>query len=259
MNGSAIFIMNGTFDTLPTPYGTDLLQAVEQARALGIWPEGDFDLLRRVYAEAENQPDLVQRIAALKDDLRQDQIALLIAVAAHHGQKRFSGGPYIQHPLRIAFSFAEHEVNHRAVALLHDVVEDCTNKGWDMAALAACGINATNLYSVECLTEKPEEANKQEHLYYARVMQDRVAVNVKIQDMTDNRRIQEWAQLGFLTETGEIPPLSQNATTDGVARLMKGADAQAKRASYALKIAYLEAYRAQRGWTPADMRTGYDA
>lgn len=46
---------------------------------------------------------------------------------AHQGQFRRSGQPYITHPVEVAYSVAELELDHHllAAALLHDVQEDC--------------------------------------------------------------------------------------------------------------------------------------
>ena len=46
--------------------------------------------------------------------------------AAHHGQKRLSGEPYITHPLAVAGALAEWHMDSQVViaALLHDVMED---------------------------------------------------------------------------------------------------------------------------------------
>ncbi len=52
--------------------------------------------------------------------------ALLCASAAHEGQTRSSGEPYLIHPLAVAETVAEWGLDHEAImaALLHDVVED---------------------------------------------------------------------------------------------------------------------------------------
>jgi GTP pyrophosphokinase len=49
-----------------------------------------------------------------------------VAVAAHEGQRRASGGSFIEHPLAVAGILADLEMDHKtiAAALLHDVVED---------------------------------------------------------------------------------------------------------------------------------------
>jgi len=63
--------------------------------------------------------------------LKPDEVALVrdayaFAEAAHAGQKRYSGEPYITHPLAVAGALAEWQMDVQAVvaALLHDVMED---------------------------------------------------------------------------------------------------------------------------------------
>jgi GTP diphosphokinase / guanosine-3',5'-bis(diphosphate) 3'-diphosphatase len=63
--------------------------------------------------------------------LQPDEVALVreayrFAEAAHSGQKRYSGEPYITHPLAVAGALAEWRMDVQAVvaALLHDVMED---------------------------------------------------------------------------------------------------------------------------------------
>lgn len=50
--------------------------------------------------------------------------ALRVATAAHSGQTRWNGEPYITHPVAVAESIPEKYYYARVVALLHDVVED---------------------------------------------------------------------------------------------------------------------------------------
>jgi len=49
------------------------------------------------------------------------------ALKAHAGQLRKSGGPYLEHPLQVAITLAELQLDASslAAALLHDVTEDC--------------------------------------------------------------------------------------------------------------------------------------
>ncbi len=63
--------------------------------------------------------------------LQPDEVALIreayvFAEDAHSGQKRYSGEPYITHPLAVAGALAEWRMDAQAViaALLHDVMED---------------------------------------------------------------------------------------------------------------------------------------
>ncbi len=62
-------------------------------------------------------------------DLEQIQIieaAYHMAAKAHAGQNRFSGDPYISHPLAVAQILADMHMDHQSIvtALLHDVLED---------------------------------------------------------------------------------------------------------------------------------------
>ena len=59
-------------------------------------------------------------------DLSIVEKAYFFAEEAHRGQFRYSGEPFIEHPLGVAFILAELELDiiSIAAALLHDVVED---------------------------------------------------------------------------------------------------------------------------------------
>ena len=52
--------------------------------------------------------------------------AIAIACEAHAGQKRYSGGDYVCHPLQVACILVELGMDNEAIvaAILHDVVED---------------------------------------------------------------------------------------------------------------------------------------
>ena len=61
------------------------------------------------------------------DDLARIHAAWSVADAAHSGQLRQSGEPYVTHPLavaRILFESLEADADALCAALLHDVVED---------------------------------------------------------------------------------------------------------------------------------------
>ena len=55
------------------------------------------------------------------------QDAYEFAAAAHDGQLRKSGGPYLEHPLQVALTLADLQLDASALAaaLLHDVLENC--------------------------------------------------------------------------------------------------------------------------------------
>src|SRR5512136_3371925 len=61
------------------------------------------------------------------EKLRIVEAAYEYALAAHDGQKRKSGSPYLEHPLQTAITLASLQLDAStlAAALLHDVPEDC--------------------------------------------------------------------------------------------------------------------------------------
>jgi GTP pyrophosphokinase len=61
-----------------------------------------------------------EKVAVVED-------AYNFALKAHEGQRRKSGEPYFEHPLQIALTLAELQLDATALeaALLHDVLEDC--------------------------------------------------------------------------------------------------------------------------------------
>lgn len=68
----------------------------------------------------------------VRDYLPEERMPLLekaycYAAEAHEGQRRRSGGPYIEHPLHTAYILADLHLDSStlAAALLHDVPEDC--------------------------------------------------------------------------------------------------------------------------------------
>ncbi|WMW66408.1 bifunctional (p)ppGpp synthetase/guanosine-3',5'-bis(diphosphate) 3'-pyrophosphohydrolase [Nitratidesulfovibrio liaohensis] len=74
--------------------------------------------------------DVLDKVASVNKnaDLALIQKAYVYAAAAHAGQTRLSGEPYLSHPLAVAYSLAEMRFDEAAIAagLLHDTVEDTT-------------------------------------------------------------------------------------------------------------------------------------
>ena len=70
------------------------------------------------------------RITGKKYDLEKIQSAYEYAASLHEGQFRASGEPYISHPLAVAEIVAGLELDTDSIcaALLHDTVEDCSDK-----------------------------------------------------------------------------------------------------------------------------------
>jgi guanosine-3',5'-bis(diphosphate) 3'-pyrophosphohydrolase len=76
--------------------------------------------------------NIVQLIEKSKQYLPADKVELVeeayeFSVRAHEGQLRVSGEPYIEHPLQVALTLAELQLDASslAAALLHDVSENC--------------------------------------------------------------------------------------------------------------------------------------
>ncbi|MCA3039339.1 MAG: HD domain-containing protein, partial [Rhodocyclaceae bacterium] len=68
-------------------------------------------------------------------DIEKVQAAFEMARAAHEGQSRKSGEPYITHPLAVATILAQWHLDAQALiaAILHDVVEDTPTTKDDIA------------------------------------------------------------------------------------------------------------------------------
>ncbi len=108
-------------------------------------------------------------------------IAERIATAAHAGQKRFGGEPYIIHPARVAGSLKRqgHSAETIAAAWLHDVFEDSDLSARD---LLDQGIPLSVVQSVAYLTKGDQTYTE----YLEGVEADETARIVKIADMLDN-------------------------------------------------------------------------
>ena len=111
-------------------------------------------------------------------------IAIRVATEAHDGQLDKGGRPYILHPLRVMQRLASegHWIDVLAVAVLHDVIEDCGPE-WHLARLRSEGLPLDVLRSVQALTHLPGESYDS---YLDRVLDDAMARRVKRADVLDN-------------------------------------------------------------------------
>ena len=113
---------------------------------------------------------------------------LLFAIKKHGDQKRkFSGLPYVIHPIRVAAEFNSDVL--KVVALLHDVVED-TNTTFDevqefLIDTLEFGKERTNIIigAIESLTRRKGEPYDE---FIKRVSLNETAIGVKIADIMDN-------------------------------------------------------------------------
>jgi (p)ppGpp synthase/HD superfamily hydrolase len=102
-----------------------------------------------------------------------------IAYAAHAGQKRWNGDPYITHPRAVAALVRA--PRQKVVAWLHDVLEDCPD--WTPDKLERCGIPEDLVIVVEILTRKEYESY---YDYIMRITNDDMAIIVKLADLEHN-------------------------------------------------------------------------
>ena len=108
-------------------------------------------------------------------------LALEVAKEAHKNQKDKGGNPYINHPIKVA-EMLETE-DERAVAFLHDIVEDTDIT---LEHLREYGFPDVILDAVDAMTKKPYEGYDG---YIERLSKNKLAVKVKIADMTHNSDI----------------------------------------------------------------------
>ena len=114
--------------------------------------------------------------------------AIEIAVSAHKGQKDKSGTDYILHPLRV-MERGKTEVE-KICGVLHDVVED---SDWTFEALENEGFSAEVITTLRCVTKKSE--NEDYDKFIDRIIQNPIAVQVKINDLLDNMDVTRFKEL----------------------------------------------------------------
>jgi GTP diphosphokinase / guanosine-3',5'-bis(diphosphate) 3'-diphosphatase len=107
--------------------------------------------------------------------------AIDLAKRAHTGQVDKAGKPYLDHPLRVMAKMSSDE--EKMVAVLHDAVED---SDLSLDELRREGFPAQVIEAIDAITKREGEDYE---TYLARVTTDRIALTVKIADMTDNMDI----------------------------------------------------------------------
>jgi len=93
--------------------------------------------IRLATSENKSASALLDRLAEYLDEQSVSEVydAYLFSAAAHGGQKRRSGEPYIHHPLAVAEILSELRLDSRSIiaAILHDVIEDTPTARADIA------------------------------------------------------------------------------------------------------------------------------
>ncbi|MHB1619479.1 MAG: RelA/SpoT family protein [Sulfuricella sp.] len=142
-----------------------------------------------------NVSDLTSRLTYLKpEDTAQIEAAFQLSDAAHTGQFRVSGEPYISHPLAVAGILAEWHLDGQALmaALLHDVMEDTAITKQEIAekfgkAVAELVDGVSKLDKIEFQTEVHAQAENFRKMLLAMARDVRVIL-IKIADRLHNMR-----------------------------------------------------------------------
>ncbi len=179
-------------------------------------PRADIESLLALFAE-RHPDDSDELIRAAYD----------AAYAAHLGQARKSGEPYITHPIAVAELVADLGLDDVTIAsaLLHDTVED-TGAGLDElearfgSAVAAIVDGVTKLDRIEFDTKEAQQAASMRKMLVAVAKDVRVLI-IKLADRHHNLRtiasLPDWKQHRIATETLDIyAPLAHRLGMQGL-------------------------------------------
>ncbi|WP_461630858.1 hypothetical protein [Labilibaculum euxinus] len=113
--------------------------------------------------------------------------AIGIALEAHKHQIDKSGEPYIAHLFRVMNMCKSN--NEKICAILHDLIEDTE---WTIEKLEAFGFPKEIIKAITCLTKNDDEDY---YNYIIRISKNRLATNVKINDLSDNLDVKRLAEI----------------------------------------------------------------
>lgn len=120
--------------------------------------------------------------------------AFVVAKAAHEGQTRSSGEPYITHPVAVAGIIAEMKLDHEAImaALLHDVIEDTPYTEEQLAAEFGTSVaeivqGVSKLDKLKFRTRQEAQVENFRKMILAMTKDIRVVL-IKLADRTHNMR-----------------------------------------------------------------------
>lgn len=133
-----------------------------------------------------------------EEEMQSIDKAYEIAAKAHEGQKRYSGQPYISHPVAVAKILLDFGMDYQSVvaALLHDTVEDTSVElseiegdfGKEIASLVD---GVTKLGKVPLHTKEEEQAENLRKMLFAMAQDIRVII-IKLADRLHNMRTLEY-------------------------------------------------------------------
>ncbi|MDR0339292.1 MAG: bifunctional (p)ppGpp synthetase/guanosine-3',5'-bis(diphosphate) 3'-pyrophosphohydrolase [Desulfovibrio sp.] len=144
--------------------------------------------------------DILDKVALYQppEDVELVRKAYVYAAAAHAGQVRLSGEPYLSHPLAVAFTLADMRMDGASVAagLLHDTVEDTKSTieeidesfGEDVADIV------DGVTKISLLTFDSKEAQQAENIrkMILAMNEDMRVLFVKLADRLHNMRTLEY-------------------------------------------------------------------
>lgn len=114
--------------------------------------------------------------------------AIQIAIEAHAGQSDKNGKPYILHVLDVMMR-GRNEME-KICGVLHDVVED---SDWTFERLESEGFSKEIIDVIRCLTKESDDEDY-DH-FINRIMQNRTAISVKLNDLQSNMDVRRFDEL----------------------------------------------------------------
>ena len=176
----------------------ELIKLEEQAnkqmkakREIDLSTPADFTPPEELYKE------LISRILTYHPsaDITMIEKAYKVADAAHKGQLRKSGEPYIMHPLNVAIILAELELDKETIVagILHDVVEDTVMTSEEIAAefseeVAFLVDGVTKLTQLKMTTDKIEVQAENLRKMFLSMAKDIRVILIKLADRLHNLR-----------------------------------------------------------------------
>lgn len=109
------------------------------------------------------------------------EIAYNLALIYHKGQVDKANKPYINHVVYVANHVKTND--EKIVAILHDIIEDTSLTLNDLKKL---GFSNIVIEAIDAITKRQGEAY---HDYLKRVMNNKIAIKVKIEDLKHNADI----------------------------------------------------------------------
>lgn len=120
-----------------------------------------------------------------QNELERISEAFTFAIAAHEGQMRESGVPYISHPIRVALHALSNGLSTEAIiaAVLHDVVEDT-----DTPIEKIVELFGDEIAEIVAALSKPEKGTPDRNqIYQKQLLQGPIiACRIKLLDIQDN-------------------------------------------------------------------------